>query len=140
MTRDEVLDLLSRRRDAMARRHMSAIAEIYAEDARLESPFAGNAMGHEAIVQAAEWFIRAFPNAEIEEEPAIVDGHRAAIVAEASGTHVGTFMGIEATGRPFRFPVVFLLAFKDGLIVSERRIYDFTGLLIQIGVLKAKPV
>jgi hypothetical protein len=27
----------------------------------------------------------------------------------------------------------------DGLIVHERRIYDFTGMLVQIGVLKAKP-
>jgi hypothetical protein len=25
-------------------------------------------------------------------------------------------------------------------IVRERRIYDFTGVLVQIGVLKAKPV
>ena len=28
---------------------------------------------------------------------------------------------------------------RDGEIVYERRIYDFTGLLLQIGVLRAKP-
>jgi len=28
---------------------------------------------------------------------------------------------------------------RNGKIVHERRIYDFTGLLVQIGVLKAKP-
>jgi hypothetical protein len=28
---------------------------------------------------------------------------------------------------------------KDGLIVHERRYYDFTGLLIQLGVLRGKP-
>ena len=28
---------------------------------------------------------------------------------------------------------------KDGQIARERRIYDFTGLLVQIGLLKAKP-
>jgi hypothetical protein len=27
----------------------------------------------------------------------------------------------------------------DGLIEHERRIYDFTGLLVQLGVLRAKP-
>jgi hypothetical protein len=27
----------------------------------------------------------------------------------------------------------------DGLIVHERRYYDFTGLLIQIGILRGKP-
>ena len=30
-------------------------------------------------------------------------------------------------------------AVRDGLIVRDRRIYDFTGLLLQIGILKAKP-
>jgi len=27
----------------------------------------------------------------------------------------------------------------DGFVVEERRIYDFTGVLVQVGVLKAKP-
>jgi hypothetical protein len=27
----------------------------------------------------------------------------------------------------------------DGLVVDERRIYDFTGVLVPIGVLEAKP-
>jgi hypothetical protein len=32
-----------------------------------------------------------------------------------------------------------VFTFRDGLIIEERRIYDFTGLLVQVGVLKAKP-
>ena len=32
------------------------------------------------------------------------------------------------------------LSLKDGAIVREQRIYDFTGMLIQIGLLKAKPL
>jgi ketosteroid isomerase-like protein len=44
-----------------------------------------------------------------------------------------------ASGRPFRFPIVFVLDVRDGLIVHDRRIYDFTGLLVQIGMIKAKP-
>ena len=28
---------------------------------------------------------------------------------------------------------------RNGLIVHEKRIYDFTGFLMEIGVLKAKP-
>jgi hypothetical protein len=35
--------------------------------------------------------------------------------------------------------MVFLYTVKDGQILHERRIYDFTGMLVQIGVLKAKP-
>jgi hypothetical protein len=32
-----------------------------------------------------------------------------------------------------------LFTMRDGRIAHERRYYDFTGLLIQIGILKAKP-
>jgi hypothetical protein len=28
---------------------------------------------------------------------------------------------------------------QDGFIARERRIYDFTGLLVQVGAIKAKP-
>jgi hypothetical protein len=37
-------------------------------------------------------------------------------------------------------PGVFVYELKDGKIVHERRVYDFTGLLIQTGLLKAKPI
>lgn len=42
--------------------------------------------------------------------------------------------------RPLALPAVFLYELQDGTIVRERRIFDFTGLLVQIGILKAKPV
>jgi hypothetical protein len=35
--------------------------------------------------------------------------------------------------------VVFLYEFKDGKIVKDRRVYYFTGVLVQVGTLKAKP-
>jgi predicted ester cyclase len=43
------------------------------------------------------------------------------------------------TGKSFRVPAVFLYELKDGQIVRERRIYDFTGLLMQVGLLEARP-
>ena len=36
--------------------------------------------------------------------------------------------------------MAYMFTLRDGLIVHERRVYDFTGMLIQIGLLKAKPV
>jgi predicted ester cyclase len=70
----------------------------------------------------------------------VIDGNRVAQVVSLEGTDIGGFMGLPPTGKGFRAPAVFLFELKDHLIVRERRIYDFTGLLLQIGVLKAKPV
>jgi steroid delta-isomerase-like uncharacterized protein len=140
MTREEVSALLAVRRDAWARRDWAAFGDLYSEEAKVDSPFAGNVSGREAIVRASEAFFHAFPDAQINEEPPAIDGDRASIVAEVVGTHVGEILGLAPTGRAFRIPMAFILMLQDGKIVYERRIYDFTGLLVQIGVLKAKPV
>lgn len=139
MTRDDVCAVLDRRRDAMANRDMAAFAELYDANARLESPLAGAVTGREAIAEGTRLFYKAFPDAVVTEKPPIIDGTRAVIVAEAIGTHVGSIMGLEPGGRRFRFALTFVLELEADLIVRERRIYDFTGLLVQIGVLKAKP-
>jgi steroid delta-isomerase-like uncharacterized protein len=140
MTRDDVLVVLEQWREAVDRRDMDAYRALYAEAARVESPLAGSVQGPDAIVESVRSFFRGFPDAVLTYEPAIVDGHRAALVGEVAGTHVGTMMGIAATGRSFRFRIAFVIAVNaDHQIVEERRIYDFTGLLVQVGVLKAKP-
>ena len=49
-------------------------------------------------------------------------------------------MGMHPTGRFVDFPCVLVFALSNGEIVHERRIYDFTGLAVQVGAIKAKPV
>ena len=139
MTRDDVLAVIAQRNEALARRDGGAMGALYAPGARLESPLAGSVAGREAVVRASEGFFAAFPDATITAEPPIVDGDRAMVVAEVTGSHSGTFMGLPPSGRAFRFTLVSVLVLRDRQIVHERRIYDFTGFLVQIGVLKAKP-
>ena len=42
-------------------------------------------------------------------------------------------------GRRADYIRVLILDLRDGMIRRERRIYDFTGVLIQLGVLRGKP-
>jgi steroid delta-isomerase-like uncharacterized protein len=139
MTRDDIVALLARRHDAVVRHDAAALMAEYAEDAVAESPWVGTVKGREAIGQAWRAFLSAFPDQVFHEEELLVDGDHAALFATAAGTDLGGFMGLPPTGKPFRTPVVFLFTFDDRHIVHERRIYDFTGMLVQIGVLKAKP-
>ena len=139
MTREDVLAVLDRRRDAMTRRDMAALGALYADTAELQSPLAGSVRGREAIVASVGTFFSSFPNAVIDWQEPIIEGDRVALFAEVSGTDVGGIMGHPPSGRLFRFPVAFSIMIRDHRIVSERRIYDFTGLLVQVGALKAKP-
>ena len=139
MTRDDVLAVLAQLTDTRARRDWIAFGELYAETVKVESPFAGSVVGREAVIRAQEAFYTAFPDIVITEDPPIIDGDRIAIVAEVAGTHVGDILGLPPSGRAFRFQIAFILHLQDHLIAHERRLYDFTGLLVQIGVLRAKP-
>lgn len=139
MTRDEILDLIERWQNAFERGDVATYANFYATTAEIHSPVAGTVVGPEGAAKALSAFVSAFPDlTSVPEEP-IIDGDRVAWVSTVSGTNFGGFMGLPPSGKAFRFTIVFLLEIKDGLIVRDRRNYDFTGLLIQVGVLKAKP-
>jgi steroid delta-isomerase-like uncharacterized protein len=140
MTRDEILALLARRADAWRRLDVETLANDYAADAVIESPLAGGTThGLEQIKQVFQTYFVAFPDLGMDVGDVLVDGQQAAVMATFTGTDRGGFMGMPPSGRQVTIPVVFLYEFKDGKIVRDRRVYDFTGLLIQVGMLKAKP-
>ena len=75
----------------------------------------------------------------LEQDDLLIDGDRVVQVGRMSGTHSGDFFGLAPTGRHVECQVALVLTVADGLVADERRIYDFTGVLVQVGVLKAKP-
>ena len=139
MTHDEIASLVERRFAALNSRDIETVMSLHAVDGVVDSPLGGHAKGPEAIRKVLDAWMASFPDAQFESEKPIVDGDRAAQVAMVKGTDIGGFMGLPPTGKKFTMPIVFLFTFKDGKIQHERRVYDFTGLMIQLGVLKAKP-
>src|SRR5687768_2905455 len=141
MTRSEINDLIVRFQDSWNRRDVGALAAFHAEDCIVDSPVAGGqARGREAIARSYEAFLHAFPDLTIKYDDPLIDGDRVVLITRISGTDRGGFMGLQPTGRFVNFPCVLLYDLADGLIARERRIYDFTGLAVQVGAIKAKPV
>src|SRR6266853_1472836 len=139
MTRQQVEALFVRRETALTQRDVAAITAQFAEDAVVESPTAGGSVtGRKAIEEVTRAWFEGFPDVVFSRETLVIDGDRAAWIGHVHGTDTGGFLGLPPTGKPFRVPMVFVFTVKDGFIVHEQRIYDFTGMLIQIGVLKAK--
>jgi steroid delta-isomerase-like uncharacterized protein len=135
----ELVALCERWQEGLRSQDARVIEQLYSEDAEIQSPMAGSVSGREGIAKLSEAFFSAFPHPAFVFEPPIISDDRAAIAADVTAQHVGRFMGLAPTGRSVHFTIVFLLDFRDGFIVRDRRIYDFTGLLVQVGVLKAKP-
>jgi len=141
MTRSEISDMIARFQDSWNRRDLDAVVAFHTDDCVVDSPVAGGqARGREAIARSYEAFFHAFPDLTIKYEAPLIDGHRVVLITRISGTDRGGFMGLQPTGRFVDFPCVLIYDLENGLIVRERRIYDFTGMAVQVGAIKAKPV
>ena len=137
--RDAVEALFARRQGAYDNLDAAALAADYTEDAVIDSPFSGR-HGKRHAEQNLRTVFAAFLDMKVVTEALVVEGNKVAQVAMIEGTNMGGLFGAEASGKTFRIPAAFFYEVRDGLIAYERRVYDFTGLLVQVGVLKAKPV
>jgi len=139
VTRDQIVELFDRRLKATNEHDVESLADVYTPDAVVESPLGGTHQGRAAIESVAAAFFSALGDLKMTQDALIIENDRVVQVVTVSGTDTGGFMGMSPTGKPALLPMVIVCTIKDGLITHERRIYDFTGMLVQIGVLKAKP-
>jgi steroid delta-isomerase-like uncharacterized protein len=138
MTRNAIAAIFERRRLAYDNQDAAALAADYAVDCVIESPSGGVHHGRAVAEQVLRSVIDAL-DVKMHQDALLIDGDSVAQVLTIEGTDDGQFLGLPPTGKSFRVPAVFLYDLKDGQIARERRVYDFTGLLIQVGLLKAKP-
>nr|WP_168500432.1 ester cyclase [Streptomyces sp. RLB1-33]QIY76296.1 ester cyclase [Streptomyces sp. RLB1-33] len=90
--------------------------------------------GIEANTAFWEQIFAAFPDVKVVTHDLVVEGDRIAGRFEYSGTHQGTFFGVEATGRPLNFQSIDFWRVEDGLLAEHWDQLDMAGLFRQLGV------
>ena len=139
MTPTEIRTFVQRHADHVCSHDATRMAADYAEDGVVESPSTGTHRGRQQIEESYKTWVAAFPDLELTVDDVVAELGRAAVFFQITGTHQGDFLGLSPTGKRIEFRGVFLQEWKKNQIVNERRIYDFSGLLIKLGVLKVKP-
>jgi len=138
MTNDEILEFFTKRYEAWQRHDSDALAANHAENGELESPLRGKVKGHDAIHYTYSDFFVSFPDAKYVTQDLLINGNKVAQFMTMTGTQKGSFCGLPPSGKCFQMNNASLFTFEGNKIAHEFRIYDFTGMLVQLGVLKAK--
>jgi steroid delta-isomerase-like uncharacterized protein len=138
MTREAAVALLAQRERAFRERNPDAMAPVYADDAVLVSPMFGTLSGREAIHASHVKLFTVFLDMRIDTEEVIFEADRGVQAFTGHASHTTELFGVPPSGRSFELRGTFVFDFRDGKISRERRLYDFTGLLLQLGVLKPK--
>lgn len=139
MTHDDIRAFFDAQRTHWRKRDPEKLAEGHAENGVLVSPIFRTVTGRPAILSSYRSLFEIFPDWDYRSAQLLIDGASAAQPFTATATHVGDFMGLAGSGRRFEIQGVRLFEMHDGAIGHERRYYDFTGMLIQLGVLRSKP-
>lgn len=108
-------------------------AEFLAEDVVDFTPL-GETTGRDAVVETTRQLRTAFPDFVVDLEEIIAEGDTVGVRMTQRGTHEGTFMGNEPTGRSFEIEAMALLRLEGGTIVERRVCPDVLGMLRQLGI------
>lgn len=112
--------------------------ELYDSDVVLHG-YEGVEPGLESVksfYQNAIW--AAFPDAVVHIEDIIEEGSKLACRFVLTGTHLGPFLGVPATGRSISLPGITILRFgPKGTCVERWSTADFLAVMIQIGAIPA---
>lgn len=139
MKRDEIVQFFEARQEGWRARNAEMLAAHHAENGVVISPMFGALNGRAEIRDAYARLFETFPDWYFRNEELVIDGNRVVQHFTATATHVGEFMGLPGTNRHGRIEGALFFTMGDRLIERERRMYDFSALLIQIGVLRSRP-
>jgi steroid delta-isomerase-like uncharacterized protein len=141
MTNEEITAFIGRHTDDWNRHDPEALSLDHAEDGVIVSPMFARVEGRAQIRATYAALFEVFPDWRITLDlPPIIDGTRLAVYFSVVATQHGEFMGHAGTGQGCAFHGVSLFELSPDLHISEeRRFYDFTGLLTQLGVLRVRP-
>jgi steroid delta-isomerase-like uncharacterized protein len=90
--------------------------------------------GHAGARQYYQMWWDAFSTTAHPEHVYYTDQDFAVAEVRFQGTHIGSFLGIEPTGRQVDIPTAIVATLRDGLMAGERMYWDVTTLLRQLGV------
>lgn len=140
MTSDEVRVFLDRFAKAWEEQDLVTLADCYADNCEVVSPIFHTLHGLPQVEQSFRKAFKAFAAQTMRVDEVIVDtegAKSAAVVWTSKVKHQGELFGIPATGKVFEVTIALALTFVDDKITREVRVYDFTKMLLEIGVLRA---
>src|ERR1700682_465473 len=120
--------------DALDRRDLDGLLAHCALDAVWHgyAPEPIDNSGYRAAMQA---FLDGFTDSRFPVQALVAEAARVGCLHHLVGTHLGTFQGVPASGRPVRVTGIANFRLNNGKVVETWLSADMVGLMMQIGAI-----
>jgi steroid delta-isomerase-like uncharacterized protein len=140
VTSAEIRSFMDTYADAFGRGDAAALGACYADDCTVVSPIFHTLHGRAQVEHSYVDLFKAFSQQSARVEDLVVEEpDRAVMLLHSQALHVGEIFGMPPSKKSIERSIAFIMTFRDGRIAKEVRVYDFTSMLMQLGVLRAKP-
>jgi steroid delta-isomerase-like uncharacterized protein len=130
--------MLSRAAETLAawnRRDADGIVAGVAEDVLWRDVVLGVLHGRDALREAAQAYMTAFPDLRIEETSSTLAEPRLALELTITGTHRGELLGVPATGRWTENYAAAIVTFdEDGTMIEGTVYWNALSMMCQLGL------
>ena len=94
----------------------------------------------EGVKEFFRAYIAAFPDLRMDAKDVLVSGDKVVARVRATGTNLGAFMGMEATGKSIDVQLVDIMRFgDDGLVREHWGVMDSLTMMQQLGLVPDGP-
>jgi steroid delta-isomerase-like uncharacterized protein len=100
------------------------------------NPDPGQAPGSYGVQKAFEEMYKAFPDLKIQVQQIVAEGDLVVARVSMVGTHKGPYMGMAATGKPFRMGGIDMVRVKNGKATERWGYFDVMALQQQLAPAK----
>lgn len=132
----ENVRLLQQHMEALNEQDLTALLELHTEDAVIHGANE-DYEGHDGIERWAQTQVERFPDVTVRGEDVIAADEKVAARVTLTGTHQGTFQGVEPTGREVEISAIGIFRFEDGKVAEVWLESDQFGALQQLGVIES---
>ncbi len=112
-----------------------AFARFYAPEVVNHDPVAPAVMDLQGLGMYATMLFAAFPDFHVEIDQMVAEGDMVSKSWTVTGTQLGEFQGIPATGKAIRFTGITLYRIAGEKVVENWWSYDMLGLMQQLGAI-----
>jgi steroid delta-isomerase-like uncharacterized protein len=115
------------------------IDEIVDPDVLIRTPLPLESTGPELLKEVFTRLRRAFPDLHIAVQDVIAEDDKVVCRNTVTGTHLGEYLGLAATGRPVVYNEIFIVRFVAGRIAETWGVVDILAQMRQLGMIPVGP-
>ena len=121
--------------EELNKKNIEIVNEVCDPDYLYYSPSINpNPISRDEVMGFVKMVFQAFPDINYKIEKVYYSGNTIIIWNSVTGTHLGEFEGIPASGNKIHLSSILIWTLKNGKIVEEREEYDSLGLMMQLGM------